>query len=237
MDSYCSLVSCVNISDPLQNEPLPKMSIGTNLLCLLESSQYFDFDILPEISAELSLQLIKEGNICTLSSQVFVIDICDEAVTVLFVDEMWNERFAYLKRYFELCLRKRDFLLFFILLRHFLRHEDQDKTYVLDNEHEYIRRVNAIRLYPGRCGRNVLFKHGLFFCECVFHSSTAIKSLEHSLHGNIFVHDEKVEPKNDVFEIKGNSFFFKGQRDKKMSFLLKKGFTAEEIFNFFGVGR
>ncbi|ELQ74995.1 hypothetical protein THOM_2037 [Trachipleistophora hominis] len=213
------------------------MPVETNLVYLLESSKYFDFDFLPEISTLLNLQLIKEGNIYTLSSQVFVIDIYDNTVTVLFVDEKWNERFAYLKQYFESCLRKRDFLLFFVLLRHFLRHEDPAKTYLLHNEYEYVRRVNAITLYRSRCGKNILFKHGLYFCECVFYSSTQITSLEHALDVNIFVHDDIVVPRNDCFEIKGNSFFYKGERDKKMSFLLKKGFMVEEIFDFFNIER
>lgn len=209
--------------------------IEKNLIYLLDSCTYFDFDVMPEICTALSLQFICEGDIRTLCSETFVVDIFKNTVSVLFVDEKWNKKLAYLKDYFETCLVQRDFVLFFVLLRYFMGCENTKKSLILDNEEEYYKTVKPIKLSTNKCGKKMLSRHGLFFCECIFHLPTPAMSLQNNLNTNIFTHGENTELKNDFFEIKKQSFYYKNNRNKEMSYLLKKGFAPEEVFDFFNI--
>lgn len=207
----------------------------------LEASQWLNFSPIKLICNILNLQLIEEGHTLTICSDIFVIDIntSNNQVNVLFVDENFNNISEYLNEYFAICLNRKNFLLFYVLLKHFLKYENHENGDTLtENISEILMRLDPIILYKNGCGKNLLFSNRLIFCECILDQRIRKFSLEEDQNKNIFTHhlmNEKILIKNDIFEIKENSFFLKNKRSPEMSYLWKNGFSAEEILDFLDV--
>lgn len=224
----------------------------------LEASRYFSSFPIREICVCLKLQLIEEGHTLTICSDVFVIDIDSSTlkVDVLFVDENLNNLSEYLNFYFETSLKKRNFLLFYVFLRHFMKFEntDSDSTprkrlkedieelseeiQATNINENLLMRLDPIILYKSSCGENLLFLDRIMFCSCILSEKPIQESLGREL--NIFTHyriNENITIKNEKFEIRENSFFYESERSPEMSYLWKNGLSAEEIFDCFGIDK
>lgn len=261
--------------------------MNDNFFMYLEASKYFSFFPIKDICKFLKLQLIEEGHTITICSDIFVIDInmSNLSVNVLFVDENLNNLTEYLNNYFNNCIKKRDFLLFYVFLRYFLKCENPERKFEdehlfqancqyiyksfenIQNKLEYIskkiqteetdnqnnktgkqeinldkslifHKIDPIILENNVCGNSLLYKNRLIFCSCIFYGNEQILPLTADLNRNIFTHckiKQNIQIKNDFFEIKNSSVYINNIRSAPMSYLWKKGFSVEEIFECFDI--
>lgn len=221
--------------------------MADKFLKYLEASKYFTTFPIKEICDKLKLQLIQDGHALTICSDIFVIDVDMSTLRadVLFVDEKLNFLSAHLNKHFEKCLKKRNALLFYVSLRHFMKYEKvapktvkklkkNEQTEAEQSElDELLLKISPVLLDGSSCGQKLLLSDQILLCSCVLDTFPVHEELNEQFQENIFTHfnfNQRPVIKNQNFEIKHNSVYYKQERSPVMSFLWKNGFSIEEIF-------
>lgn len=78
-----------------------------NLLRLLKYENIETSFILEKISNLLKIQFFRDGNVYTLGSKYFVLDI-NEKLTISYVDETMGDCFKYVEYYLSFFLRRKE---------------------------------------------------------------------------------------------------------------------------------
>ena len=78
-----------------------------NLLRLLKYENIETSFILEKISNLLKIQFFRDGNVYTLGSKYFVLDI-NEKLTISYVDETMSDCFKYVEYYLSFFLRRKE---------------------------------------------------------------------------------------------------------------------------------
>lgn len=108
--------------------PLSSSMREEHLLKVLEYGKISDVDAFRAMGEALGLQFYHESSptLYTLSSESFLLDISEDACTIIFVEEELNTKLEYVQRYLNHFLSRRH--LFYCLLR-FLAKKSEDSPY------------------------------------------------------------------------------------------------------------
>lgn len=94
-----------------------------NLLRLLKYENIETSFILEKISNLLKIQFFRDGNVYTLGSKYFVLDI-NEKLTISYVDETMSDCFKYVEYYLSFFYEEKNFFEFFCFLKYYLHYLD-----------------------------------------------------------------------------------------------------------------